>query len=279
MSNNFYSIPSNTCTHNSDQPIQEQEEKPLMQRERDCFRSVIPDMQISLSVDAEDTLCPSFMGSDISLLGESMLGSGMCDVFEWDASPLNKPYQLSDSFICHKSYRTNPISRKHYLFTKEEDENLKELIKVYGVNNWEKIASRMEGKTPNQLRNRYNNFLKRKLNPYLFSEDEDVVVLGEERNNKQVPESVKDKTSRVGRKRRYSRLKPEEPLKLIPDAVNRGSCMKTINSPSKLRRCLGEEGQDTLKNAIEMLREQNKRLNIGLGKVGIMLDKLKTECN
>jgi len=226
-------------------------------------------MQISLSVDAEDTLCPLFMEPEFPLIGENALHS---EVYEWEA--INKEY-----YNVHN--KTNTIHRKHYPFTKEEDEYLKELVKVYGDGNWKKIANKMQGRSPRQVRKRYNSLLKKRLYPYTISEDEEVIILGEERNNncKAMAETIKEKTPKLGRKRHYSKLKNEEPLKLITDAGNRGSSSKTSQTSSlKLKRLLIEEAKktNTLKSSIEILKEQIKELNIGLGKVGIMLDKLRT---
>ncbi|KAK8840207.1 hypothetical protein M9Y10_031151 [Tritrichomonas musculus] len=44
-------------------------------------------------------------------------------------------------------------------FTKEEDEKIKELVKIFGTHNWILISEFMVGRTPKQIRDRYSNYL------------------------------------------------------------------------------------------------------------------------
>ncbi|OHT03833.1 Myb-like DNA-binding domain containing protein [Tritrichomonas foetus] len=44
-------------------------------------------------------------------------------------------------------------------FTQEEDEHLQELVEKYGINDWVKITSEMEGRNIRQCRERWQNYL------------------------------------------------------------------------------------------------------------------------
>lgn len=44
-------------------------------------------------------------------------------------------------------------------FSKEEDEVLKNMVKIYGAKKWSRIASMIPGRTPRQCRDRYANYL------------------------------------------------------------------------------------------------------------------------
>eukprot|EP00826_Nyctotherus_ovalis_P012127 TRINITY_DN13173_c0_g1_i3.p1 TRINITY_DN13173_c0_g1~~TRINITY_DN13173_c0_g1_i3.p1 ORF type:complete len:288 (-),score=59.54 TRINITY_DN13173_c0_g1_i3:129-992(-) len=285
MANYFNSVLLNVSPNNLDRPQQELpgrfsykdcNEEPLARLgNKELFPTVIPDMQISLTVDGEDTLCPSFMGSEISLLEGR--GWEVCDMLECDASPAGQEPQLGDSCGYCKA---SPIPQKRQVFTKRQDKNLKELVRTYGESSWKEVANKMERRNAKQTKSIYNNFLKKRKNIYAFSEGEDALMLNEECNNGK----LKDKTSKAGRKRNYSKLRNEEPLNLIADAANRGGYGKASDEPSKLKRMLTEEmangnipKENLLRQSMEILKEQSRKLSAGLGKISIMLDKLKIE--
>lgn len=291
MANYFNSLLLNASPNSFDRPHQEfldrssykdrNEESLVRLGNKELFPTVIPDMQISLSVDGEDTLCPSFMGSEISLLEGR--GWEVCDLLEHDASPAEQKPLPGNS--CGSS-RTSPIPHKRQPFAKRQDKRLKEVVRMYGENNREATANKVEGRSTKQTKSRCNNFLKKKKDLYAFSEGEDVLILNEEYNNssKMVADKLKAKASNTGRKRNYSKLRNEEPLNLIADAANRGNPSKVSDEPPKLKRMLTEEvtsgnipKESLFRQSVEILKEQNKKLSAGLGKISIMLDKLKTE--
>lgn len=55
--------------------------------------------------------------------------------------------------------KKNERKRCRKLFTKEEDEKIKELTEKYGTKQWNIIAQFIEGRTPKQCRDRYCNYL------------------------------------------------------------------------------------------------------------------------
>ena len=56
--------------------------------------------------------------------------------------------------------------KKHIKFTAQEDELLKELVQEEGPYKWNKIASKMPGRTAKQCRDRFQNYL----NPALLND-------------------------------------------------------------------------------------------------------------
>jgi hypothetical protein len=80
---------------------------------------------------------------------------------------------------------SSQANNKRLRFSKEEDIQLKEFILQYGEN-WNLIASLMNGKNSRQVRDRYSNYLSPSLNlePWTIEEDE----------------LLKEKISEVGKK-------------------------------------------------------------------------------
>eukprot|EP00826_Nyctotherus_ovalis_P001502 TRINITY_DN1023_c0_g2_i16.p2 TRINITY_DN1023_c0_g2~~TRINITY_DN1023_c0_g2_i16.p2 ORF type:complete len:155 (+),score=43.37 TRINITY_DN1023_c0_g2_i16:508-972(+) len=67
---------------------------------------------------------------------------------------------------------------KNRKFTKEEDDRLRELVKLYGEGHWIKVAEKMPGRNRKQVRERYVNFVKKERSFAEFTVEEDSLILG-----------------------------------------------------------------------------------------------------
>ena len=63
------------------------------------------------------------------------------------------------------------------MFTEDEDEQLKELVKKYGIYSWEKIAAEMKERTARQCKERYLFYLNPSVNNGLYTIEEDLMLL------------------------------------------------------------------------------------------------------
>lgn len=62
-------------------------------------------------------------------------------------------------------------------FTANEDRKLRELVKNYGLNNWNFIAKQFKNKTAKQCQSRYKNYANPNLSHEDWSEEEDQLLL------------------------------------------------------------------------------------------------------
>lgn len=77
-------------------------------------------------------------------------------------------------------YRTPFIEKKNSVrnvFTPEEDEMLKQLVQVYGTNQWYLISLRMKGRDIRQCRERYIHYLDPKLNQTPWTKEEEELLV------------------------------------------------------------------------------------------------------
>lgn len=68
-------------------------------------------------------------------------------------------------------------SVKKQKFTPEEDKKLLELIKTYGLFDWESISDEMPNRTPRQCRDRWNYYLNPDVRTNEWTEEEDKLLL------------------------------------------------------------------------------------------------------
>lgn len=61
-------------------------------------------------------------------------------------------------------------------FTKEEDTQIRQLVKIYGARNWDLIASSVPGRTGKQCRDRYQNYLSSKFFNGQWTKEEDELL-------------------------------------------------------------------------------------------------------
>ena len=81
-----------------------------------------------------------------------------------------------------KKIAKEPLKRvdsMRHKFSADEDERLKELVGIYGIHSWKKIASLMEGRNTRQCRERYINYLSPNLvnGPWTSQEDRFLISL------------------------------------------------------------------------------------------------------
>ncbi|OHT04466.1 Myb-like DNA-binding domain containing protein [Tritrichomonas foetus] len=62
-------------------------------------------------------------------------------------------------------------------FSIEEDNQLKEIIDQIGSKNWVEVAKRMSGRTAQQCRDRYSNYLFKEISTNAFSPEEDSIII------------------------------------------------------------------------------------------------------
>lgn len=67
--------------------------------------------------------------------------------------------------------------RRKFKFNDEEDNNLRELVSQYGTDNWNIIASMLNGRTPRQCRDRWNHYLSQEENKKPWTEAEDFKLI------------------------------------------------------------------------------------------------------
>ena len=63
------------------------------------------------------------------------------------------------------------------MFTEDEDEQLKELVKKYGMYSWEKVAAGMETRTARQCKERFLFYLDPNINNEPYTIEEDLTLL------------------------------------------------------------------------------------------------------
>ena len=63
-------------------------------------------------------------------------------------------------------------------FTHEEDNILRKAVAEYGLSNWDRIASVLNGRTPRQCRDRWNKYLSPDLRDVMWTDAEDQRLLG-----------------------------------------------------------------------------------------------------
>lgn len=101
--------------------------------------------------------------------------------------------------------------RRNRKFTRDEDDKLKSLVKVYGEGAWSRIAEEMEGRNRKQVRERYVNFLKKERITTEFTPEEDAIILqfvqSHGRKWSTIAEQLTGKTPIMIKNRYYAKLR------------------------------------------------------------------------
>ncbi len=225
-------------------------EKPIEVHE--LFPIVTPEMQISFNVAVEDTLCPSFMKSELCSFESTprwYCNDYQTDYYGWSFPapatedlyagqyyshrqycPMNNPdFYAGDYGGCEEWLAPPPAAPKprNKKFTPQEDEKLKELVRLYGEGAWSKIAEKMEGRNRKQVRDRYNNFLKPAPSSHDFSPEEDTLILklvaASGKKWGLIARQLKCRTPQQVKGRYYSKLKSVP----LPEVLSDTSELKT----------------------------------------------------
>lgn len=88
---------------------------------------------------------------------------------------LSKNISIIDS--SNKHAKKKPIYCQHIKWTKEEDDNLRQLVKKYGENNWMEISKNMGNRKIRQCRERWQNYLNPNLKIGNWTNEEDELIL------------------------------------------------------------------------------------------------------
>ena len=134
------------------------------------------------------------------------------DIFEdMTFSSMSQPKEnlLTLPILHEEAINESEIVIRKSKFTPHEDENLKEYVAKYG-RNWALIAKLIPNKERKQVRERYDNFLVKKLNRKSFSAEEDLKILDliEKMGTKfyKIAEQLEGRTAIMVKNRYYSKL-------------------------------------------------------------------------
>eukprot|EP01022_Parablepharisma_sp_SALTPOND_P013063 TRINITY_DN1717_c0_g1_i1.p3 TRINITY_DN1717_c0_g1~~TRINITY_DN1717_c0_g1_i1.p3 ORF type:complete len:371 (-),score=35.56 TRINITY_DN1717_c0_g1_i1:4925-6037(-) len=196
---------------------------------KELFPVLAKEIKISLSMDKEDSLCPSFMKSgSISILisqpGLSLSKSlrnlspdTQKQEVRKESEPLEEPkdfkQELHERKFSNNEADSNSASKgkRNRKFTREEDEKLKALVKTYGEGCWSQIAEKMGGRNRKQIRERYINFLKKERVASEFTAEEDNIIINfvQEKGRKwsSIAELLPGRTPIMIKNRYYAKLK------------------------------------------------------------------------
>eukprot|EP00826_Nyctotherus_ovalis_P035753 TRINITY_DN3097_c0_g2_i5.p1 TRINITY_DN3097_c0_g2~~TRINITY_DN3097_c0_g2_i5.p1 ORF type:complete len:276 (-),score=84.29 TRINITY_DN3097_c0_g2_i5:155-982(-) len=187
------------------------------------------------SEDREQSLCPSFMKSgSISLsLSQNELAIKDSRIYAVEQRKQNSredskkeeevvqveggqevvelPVQEEDHSRKEDSELTSAKEKRNRKFTREEDDKLKALVKIYGEGAWSRIADEMGGRNRKQVRERYVNFLKKERVVSEFTPEEDALILQFVQVNgrkwSSIAEQLTDKTPIMIKNRYYAKLR------------------------------------------------------------------------
>lgn len=73
--------------------------------------------------------------------------------------------------------KQKPIYKPHVKWTAAEDYRLKEMIKIFGDDNWRCLAKQMVGRNPRQCRERWQYYLSPELKIGGWSKEEDALII------------------------------------------------------------------------------------------------------
>jgi hypothetical protein len=78
---------------------------------------------------------------------------------------------------CHQQEDLTPLSKRRAKFSVKDDNQLRAVIRLYGVTNWKLVADHMPGKTVRQCRERWLYYLSPELNTHPWTPAEDLLLL------------------------------------------------------------------------------------------------------
>lgn len=94
--------------------------------------------------------------------------------------PLSMKYNLIHSILNDQSKlkdKQNNSCTSRKIFKKEEDEKIKQLVKIFGTSNWDLVSYFIDGRTAKQCSDRYSNYLAPGFFQGEWSEEEDSLLI------------------------------------------------------------------------------------------------------
>jgi hypothetical protein len=177
-----------------------------------CFSEPFP-MLLPLQMQSSDSTTLS--SSDLSCDGLCFANSTLTSIAEpicntEDSSEVPESCDEPKSSSSHKQI----LSRKGK-FTSEEDVLIKELVAKHG-RDWSLIAKQLPGKNRKKIKERFDNFLSKKINRMPFSEAEDQKILDlvNQMGAKfyKIAENIEGRTAVMIKNRYYAKLKHKSAL-------------------------------------------------------------------
>ena len=84
---------------------------------------------------------------------------------------------LTESNISNESTKIIKTEQERRPWTKEEDDQVKKLVKIYGNKKWSKIGSEINNRSGKQCRERWHNHLNPSIKKSVWTESEDRVII------------------------------------------------------------------------------------------------------
>jgi len=242
------------------------------------------------------SLCPSFMKSRSLSFPQNNSIENRQEEFNIKEQEDNKEIleiievpKCKEQSTTHKDTTEAPFSkeRRNRKFTKEEDEKLRVLVKVYGEGAWSQIAKEMKGRNRKQVRERYVNFLKKEHLVPEFSAEEDITILKyvqtHGRKWSAISEQLRSKTPIMIKNRYYTKL-----AKIKINTTHEGELYSAINSkvdfstglasPSSSRKNGDQRFEKKGQNrSIERLKMQEKSMRTALTELRKRIKRMKAK--
>ena len=93
------------------------------------------------------------------------------DLFESETKEI---YLEKDSITKKKK---KPKKCKHFKWSTREDNKLRQLVIIFGNNNWRELAKKMDGRNSRQCRERWQYYLNPYINRGIWTKEEDKLIL------------------------------------------------------------------------------------------------------
>ena len=265
---------------------------------------------LTINDEKEGSLCPAFMKSrSISLSsvqGElGMRQQLMISIGQKEEASVVEEISITNVIKEEPSLESNggssdtkaknevgeliPIrDRQNKKFTSEEDERLKNLVKLYGEGAWSQIAENMKDRNRKQVRERYINFLKKERVVTEFTPEEDALIIQQVQKQGRkwclISEMLVGRTPIMIKNRYYAKLK-----KVIDKSKSKNNLTSKLStsSPSTSRAGSSNEAtspdtkgsKDSFRSEedddIEKLRIQEKNMKVALVSIRDKIEKIK----
>lgn len=188
------------------------------------------------------------------------------------------PVQEEDHSRKEDSELTSSKEKRNRKFTREEDEKLKALVKIYGEGAWSRIADEMGGRNRKQVRERYVNFLKKERVVSEFTPEEDALILQfvqtSGRKWSSIAEQLTGKTPIMIKNRYYAKLRRTTKLESKQRSGSSGGSRADSSTGGQLtpsHKPAKQNGLVTLQlgkaESLEKLRAQEESIKLALAEL------------